>query len=445
MVETRNLFNIVISSTRQWNPGDEFILRGVRNIFAKLGVRSNPILYNRNPDIRSCFQDRQFFRASRVPARFVHDIDLIDLEANLKFGFFDNSLKPDTNCDFVDWVVLAGTPEWCSGRVADLYASIIKHSRPVMILGVGGGCDIYQESFREVIHKAKIFTVRDAATLAAVTAQGFRARMMPCPALLCTPNERQIDEVRRIGLIYQATARETVIWNGFSQEAYDYMSELFQLLHEEKAAKLSFEVVCHYIDEIPLARRDFPHLDVIYSYDAADYSDIYSRYDVVVGSRVHGIGMAAALGIPGVALVHDSRGSTCGGFLAEMVPIGQGLREAVAAVDRVIATAAERSARLRQHKHRTMDEYCAMVAHVLDDVEVTYSVPHEIVASDIYQLEELRILRQALEVARCRAEAPDGTVAEGRIELVLVREIQARLINVEHKLNALLTGRKEAH
>lgn len=42
--------NIMFSSTRQWNCGDEFILFGVMNIFDRLlGKDSyNPILYNRN-------------------------------------------------------------------------------------------------------------------------------------------------------------------------------------------------------------------------------------------------------------------------------------------------------------------------------------------------------------------------------------------------------------
>jgi hypothetical protein len=83
--------NIVFSTTRQWNPGDEFILAGVRRIFARVGLNYNAIIFNRNPDVRSCFQDRQLFKTSHINNDFVNDISLIDIEANFKFGFFDNS------------------------------------------------------------------------------------------------------------------------------------------------------------------------------------------------------------------------------------------------------------------------------------------------------------------------------------------------------------------
>ena len=45
--------NILISTTRQWNPGDEFIMMGALCILKNLyGDILNPIIYNRNPDIR---------------------------------------------------------------------------------------------------------------------------------------------------------------------------------------------------------------------------------------------------------------------------------------------------------------------------------------------------------------------------------------------------------
>lgn len=45
--------NILISTTRQWNPGDEFIMMGSLNIMKELyGNIINPIIFNRNPDIR---------------------------------------------------------------------------------------------------------------------------------------------------------------------------------------------------------------------------------------------------------------------------------------------------------------------------------------------------------------------------------------------------------
>ena len=40
---------IIYSATRQWNPGDEFILFGVRRIFDTVVGKHNVVMYNRNP------------------------------------------------------------------------------------------------------------------------------------------------------------------------------------------------------------------------------------------------------------------------------------------------------------------------------------------------------------------------------------------------------------
>ncbi|MEJ7712218.1 MAG: hypothetical protein WKF84_20740 [Pyrinomonadaceae bacterium] len=43
--------NILFSTTRQWNSGDEFILFGVRQLLHDLGLQYNAIIYNRHPSI----------------------------------------------------------------------------------------------------------------------------------------------------------------------------------------------------------------------------------------------------------------------------------------------------------------------------------------------------------------------------------------------------------
>ena len=47
--------NIIYSATRQWNPGDEFILMGVESLIQEVFGSHNSILYNRNPQIRPDF------------------------------------------------------------------------------------------------------------------------------------------------------------------------------------------------------------------------------------------------------------------------------------------------------------------------------------------------------------------------------------------------------
>ena len=56
-----------------------------------------------------------------------------------------------------------------------------------------------------------------------------------------------------------------------------------------------------------------------HSYDSKDYLDIYKKFDLVIGPRVHGIGMSASMGIPGILIAHDMRGDTGKGFMAKII------------------------------------------------------------------------------------------------------------------------------
>ncbi|QBJ16070.1 polysaccharide pyruvyl transferase family protein [Agrobacterium sp. 33MFTa1.1] len=429
--------NIIFSTTRQWNPGDEFILQGVRNVLKELEVDHCPVIYNRNPDIRPSHQDRQLFRTSKLPSDFNSQVDFVDLEANLKLGFFDNSVKPDTNCEFVDWVIMSGTPEWCSARMTDLYSLILRYNLPVMIIGVGGNCDIYHESYREVISKSKLLTVRDHNTFKAVLKQGFSAEEIPCPALLSAKvnQELNIQNVKKIALIYHATADDSVIWNGFSSDAFNYTNSLYRRLLSDYAGQYQFSIVCHYIDEIPLARRDFPDLEIEYSFESKDYYHIYSQFDLVVGPRVHGVGVAASLGVPGIAISHDSRGSTTKGFLAEVLSVGTPESEALAKIADMIANIASRSAILKKHKRLTMDRYKTLVRDALNDRAVSYQSSWDISSGHTFTMEELRPLASALEAIKLGA----ATEKDGDRMGALAPEIRTRLINIENKINHLMS------
>ncbi len=368
--------NFIFSTTRQWNPGDELILAGVINIFAELGERYNPIIFNRNPDVRSLFQDKQLFKTSRIPSDFCYNADQIMLESNLKFGFFDNSLKPNTDCSFANWVIFAGSPEWYNGRTYDLYVNILKHNIPVMILGVGGGFEAYRPEFLEVVQKAKALIVRDEMTLDALSKIKSDVTQMACPALLSAPSskERQIEKVKKIGLIFQTSWKDSVIWSGCSEEAYEYQIRLLHEIIHHYGNTYEFALVCHYIDDLPMAKKVFPQHEVYYSYNALDYLDIYRQFDFVVGLRVHGIGAAASVGVPGVAIQHCARGATCHGFLADVLNFENvDIPEAMHIIESAIIGAPEKSAAILRHKAQTMQSYQQTVRKALTDTQVSYS------------------------------------------------------------------------
>jgi hypothetical protein len=357
-------------------------------------------------------QDMQLFKNSRVPDDFWRYEDVRRLEANLRFGFFDNSLKPDTDYGFLDWMIFAGTPEWCNARVSDLYERVTTYSVPTMILGVGGGYNPYKEVFRDVIEKSKVFVVRDEDTFAEVSRAGYQATHLPCPALLSADRsfERVVTEVKNISLIYQATIADSVIWNGYSMEAHDFVVSYFLALMKKFGGRAKFNIVCHYIDEIPLAMKLFPDVSVNYSYNAEDYYDIYGAADFVIGPRVHGIGIAASMGIPGVAITHDKRGVTCKGFLAEILSFDAGLDEAITTAEKAIGNARGVSRALLRHKRKTMARYQSLVAAALGDTSISY-ISEASFKQNVFDIKELATRR----VAPATGPVPEGETTLGSI------------------------------
>jgi hypothetical protein len=136
--------NIVFSTTRQWNCGDEFILMGCINLMKKvIGENFNPIIYNRHPDL---------------PHEFASDNSIF---ARCGLRFNDNSLKYYTEASFIDLVVLAGTPEWASPNCQPLYEMINRHYLPTVAIGIGSENTSNDPMIKETISGFKLFTVRD--------------------------------------------------------------------------------------------------------------------------------------------------------------------------------------------------------------------------------------------------------------------------------------------
>ena len=352
---TSKRLHFVFSTTRQWNPGDEFILRGVFNIFKALGVSFTPIIYNRNPDIQAIFQ-----RAAT--------------DTGEKLEIFDNSVKPDSDLSYVDLVVFAGTPDWHSGNVDRLHRLILRYKIPAVFLGIGGPASNVSEYCRAVLASAPLITVRQTSVLSEFQEEiqtAVRPVYLTCPAMLSADKhqEKVIMDVSCIGLIYQASKAETNSINGVSDTCYENEKGLFCSIIEKYYAEKRIIIICHYVDEIPLAMRDFPGQEICYSYDAADYYEIYRQCDIVVGTRVHGIGIAASLGIPGLALSHDLRGDTAIGFGAEVCPIGQDklyIDYAINRFERLVQSAVERSQMLKKLKRETLERYTTYISKAIE-------------------------------------------------------------------------------
>ncbi|MEA3554576.1 MAG: polysaccharide pyruvyl transferase family protein [Campylobacterota bacterium] len=347
--------NIIFSTTRQWNPGDEFILMGVINLLKKYFKEEekyfNPIIYNRNPQIR---------RARKRD--IIKGIDNI-IGKDFLEKFRDNSVKDRQEMNYADLVVFAGSPEWCGRRLKKLYSSILDYNIPTILLGIGTDSkeplQFDNNSFTKSeinVYKnlTKLVVCRDKNTYAAFKDFDFSAQL-PCPAFFSSKEFKEIKEVKKIGLIYSTNNAEG--GNDVSSETHKYLLNLYNNILEKYKNKYQFEFIAHYIDEIPEFQKDFSNQKIHYSYDSKDYLDIYSSFDFVIGCRVHGLGICASMGIPGIMIAHDQRSETVKGFLAQAIKVNEPFDKVVDVLENSIDNIILLNDKLKLHKQDTLEKY----------------------------------------------------------------------------------------
>lgn len=310
--------NILFSTTRQWNPGDEFILFGIINLLSEILGDFNSIIYNRNPEVRQLKSYLNPFRTIKWSNYSFSGKK--NIESFFRIGFYDNSFKDELDASFIDYVIFAGTPEWMGRRCSSLYHVITKYTIPTLFLGIGNNndkmnFDLIKDRYKKVLKSSKLIIVRDERTKEIL--KPLHPVKLSCPALFSSKRKKEILSISRVGLIFATD--KAVVHNRINSETFQYLVELYKAISKI----YSCEIVCHYIDELPEAFKLFPELAVNYSYDSKDYLDIYYKFDFVIGPRIHGIGVGASCGIPGMLLAHDLRADTAKGFGAEIISVGQ--------------------------------------------------------------------------------------------------------------------------
>jgi len=351
----RDSYLIVMSSTKGWNVGDEFIQAGVKNLFeAALPHPVTYVLFNRNPEVRKSLDFLNPLR--RISLRN----KLVNLLSNfLRIGFLDNSLKPTHPLSSVDFVVMAGTPEWCSLRVVPLLKSAYEAGISVLFVGIGLWTDPSKVKLRpvvrKVLHSSPLITVRDRNTLELLAP--FGAELLPCPSLFASRDEKTINEVKTIGIVY-GTSR--------SEHAVPKQVELSAVrLFDELCDKFNVRVIVHYIDDFFSALSHFPRNAIYYSHDWTDYKTFYLECDAVITTRVHGAGFAASMSIPSIVIKHSSRMDTCQGFLSKIVEpdqVSAGCVLQYLRKDVVIQWNRE----LVRHKKNAFNAYCCLLRQKLE-------------------------------------------------------------------------------
>ena len=259
--------HVLCATTRQWNPGDELILQGVRNVLETMDPADNPVsvcIFDRSPALRQT-----------AP-------------------FLSNSWRGQSLRGF-DEVIVAGTPEWYGPVLEPLYRAIERDGVEPIMLGLGAGtADLRLSPLdRRVLGRAKVLTVRDANAQRALREIGLDPQLIPCPALLASRSAHVRTRKQRVGLVLQ---RDEVTCQSISTSTLEQVLAM----HEGLDETYEVEVVCNYVDEYLWALERFER--VRYSYDSADYLPLFARYDVVVSTRLHGAIAALSTGAPSLLI-----------------------------------------------------------------------------------------------------------------------------------------------
>jgi hypothetical protein len=272
--------NILISSTRQWNPGDEFILLGARRLLeATVGTGPNYLLWNRNPDL---FVDRW-------------------KDPQLRPGFLTNS-SMEPSLDLVDLVVLAGTPEWFGRPVERIFRELLRYPTvPLIALGVGGAGHGFalNPQEREVLQRENSLIIcRNPVLAQEINDQlgSTKAVVLPCPALFCSPADipRTLESFHR-GLP-TINVQADVVEN--QSVPTPFVEQLIQHI-QTRETRSATRFVAHYVDEFHRFSRLFRDADIFFSYEPLDYIRFYREQPrALITSRLHGAIASLSCGTP---------------------------------------------------------------------------------------------------------------------------------------------------
>jgi len=285
--------NIVFSTTVGHNIGDDFIRFGVRQLIPDW-VEYNALYFNRG------YQSQQVYNNAWTK-----------------------------HMEAMDLFLLAGTPELIPKNDV-FFRWCIDKRVPVMLVGVGtmlraqqwakndqvitGVQDtVFDGGGRKLLeHLASICVLaiaRDQLMQDALLALGYDCKLLPCPSLCSVDVGELRGEQKRLGICYRTVAPIDGLPAHYHLGTKDKSALLVEATYNRFSGDSEWTpfVICHYLGDLLQAQRLFPKAEVLYSGEARDYEAFYQRADFVIGNRLHGALIPAALGIPAIYIGSDSR------------------------------------------------------------------------------------------------------------------------------------------
>ncbi len=265
---------IAVSTTRDWNMGDEVIWRGIQTLlepyFLRFGIEPSFVYWNRNPDLmvdplRPPSQLRPFLRGNYLSGEIPEGLHL-------------------------DGVVFAGSPEWTGPTNAGIYRYLRNHPNvPILALGLGEDpmppvlCAEEKDAL-----KGAIISARSAETAASLSTQlSRRVPALPCPSVFAAAPQ-----------LVPATGTCYIIQRERGHQGCNLLAEAYTQLRDKP-------LISYYLAEYEELLQK--QLDVRYVSELPDLVRLMSCFGGLVTTRLHAAVLASQLGLNVALLGHSPR------------------------------------------------------------------------------------------------------------------------------------------
>lgn len=242
--------NILISTTTNWNPGDDFIRYGVKNLLNSLYYDINYIHYDRNPD---------YFK----PGIW-----------EMGTGHKSNVMNSNIDWSMINLVVLAGSPEFIHGPLKYIYDGLALNPHiPLLAIGVGYSFPVNNLQLND---NEKTVLSRDN-TLIITRQYDLRDKLgdllskevhcLPCPALFAHNKDMRGDQYSKLAILQSPAGNQSL-----SEE--DKLNTIFNIEDSD--------ILVHYIQDL----KSWPF--AYFSTEARDLLLRIIQYKEVLSNRLHG-------------------------------------------------------------------------------------------------------------------------------------------------------------
>jgi len=279
--------SILVSTSYEWNPGDDFIREGVLSLVSNIH------------DYNWYYWNRHKYVSKDTG---------------------QNHLLPNITAS--DYFLFAGTPQWLSNNES-IWHYFTEKGKRASLIGVGSydpaeDLNVYLKLAAEK-NLVDIAVARDVNAKRKLENNGISCEVLPCPAGLWVNKFIKRQEVKKIGINYLHlvdlyNVGHSYEWDKRYIDLPKYY-EFFKNLYNELEKKYEIKIICHNNGDVWNAKKFFPNSEIFYSFHYPDYYEWYKDIDLMISGRVHGSIIPLNMGTPTLFFGVDYREATFDEFV----------------------------------------------------------------------------------------------------------------------------------